>query len=259
MCKFEVWACTKCFKVERPKTIKSKRALPKRRYYILIEEVRCDYWYCNATDSAFAPAVSIDTAQATCGDQMCAVDRCKCVINTWDCCRARRHRRGRSECYPYFYSIDVSARRDDEVRSDVDRLRIEPYYLPTLDAKTVLACLMDILPDDDYVIWYTRYDETNVGHYMGNYSFFMSTYYKDDVADSRLFYSVKVVRRYGDACPQMYEGVLGKFLRLRSLLRKERRAGSQRLGEQLSFESYSVVIARRQSKKETLQKNAATD
>lgn len=250
MCKFTVWACTKCLKIERPRRIASKKELPKRRYYALIEEERCGYWYCNAGDSAFVPAVSADTAdRATCGDQMCVLDKCECQITTWDCCTARRYRRGRSQFYPFVYSIVVNASRD-ELR-DADRLRIEPYYLPTLSAKTVLGHLMDTLPDDDYAVWYATYKEHNLGRYMNNYTFYISTFYKDDDDDDdRLRYLVKVVRRYGDVCPQLYEGVLSKFLKLRSLLREERRLDRQRQSGQLAFESYSLVIERRQSKRD---------
>ena len=132
----------------------------------------------------------------------------------WNCC---------SGDTPVFY------RRYVVESKEVRELRIEPYLIPVLTNRQLLLLLLDHFHDSDSQIVTTCYDDKLIV-VVDDYKLYFSTYYvyvKGSTHDSsKVRYQVRVERFDEKADPQIYDGLLSKFLKLRALHRRRRRAGT---------------------------------
>ena len=211
MCRFVLLCCVNCRSVRRPKLLEGKNI--ETATANVFEETSCGYWYCDALRDELSP---LRRSHETCGDQFCELDRCKASPVMWNCC---------SGDSPIFY------RRYVVESKEVRELRIEPYLIPVLTNRHLLLLLLDHFHDSDSQIATTCYDDKLIV-VVDDYKLYFSTYYvyvKGSTYDSsRVRYQVRVERFEEKADPQIYDGLLSKFLTLRAL---HRRAGTFRSGE----------------------------
>ena len=208
MCRFVLLWCVNCRSARRPELLGKDIDIATTNVF---EEVSCGYWYCDALRDELSP---LRRPHETCGDQFCELDRCKAKPVMWNCCSG---------------DTPVFSRRYVVESKEVRELRIEPYLIPVLTNRQLLLLLLDHFHDSDSQIATTCYDDKLIV-VVDDYKLYFSTYYvyvKGSTHDSsKVRYQVRVERFDEKADPQIYDGLLSKFLKLRALHRRRRRAGT---------------------------------
>ena len=200
MCHFVILLCLNCLSSRRPRLLPQDISADS---VSLFEEVSCGYWYCYALRDE---APSYVQPGHTCGDQLCEVHFCNANVINRLCCSDLAPN---VEAYRRFRPAQPSIPRS---------FCIEPYLVPVLTNRQLLLLLCECVTDTDSEVA-IYFDKLLVAE---NYNFYFSTYCIWNGVSTRNRYRVKVERHQGETHPQLYEGSLAKFLKLRKHIRRQR-------------------------------------
>lgn len=214
MCKMYFPRCWVCKKRQPVRRVISAIAPAKRDLassVLYLEEDPCGYWYCKF-QSLESLADYENRVGDTCGEQMCDPTKCRLIEVKVDCCF-----RGAN-----FYSVVKFATTTTQ-RIPVT---LDDYLTPHLSSFQLARLLY-------FRLAYRDFKRLRIGGAIDftDYASYRITVYGDV---DRICLVVKVTRKDGDRCPQIFEGSYCRFLAL-SFWKEEKRRQCCNLSELFSI------------------------